>query len=173
MFWPIHTVTWMVNESSYFIDCTKILSLCCKILYNSFYWYRLVTDKKFYFWLSSLLFPSLWNYFLLFLRINFLCVVLTVIYLIFVLLDFFVIGSYFTFSRECVTSVLCLPIAANGRLSSTHFSPDWTAVAVGFDSGSVRFYTEVIYTYVWRLLKNLSSACTTISILSNWSGLSV
>ncbi|KAK9507453.1 hypothetical protein O3M35_007305 [Rhynocoris fuscipes] len=42
---------------------------------------------------------------------------------------------------EKITSVLCLPIAGQGKLSA-HCGADWTAVAVGFSSGAVRFYTE-------------------------------
>ncbi|KAJ8942197.1 hypothetical protein NQ318_021084 [Aromia moschata] len=39
-----------------------------------------------------------------------------------------------------VKSVLCLPIV--GQSHSTHVGPEWTCIAVAFDSGFVRFYTE-------------------------------
>ncbi|XP_014250236.1 rab3 GTPase-activating protein non-catalytic subunit [Cimex lectularius] len=42
---------------------------------------------------------------------------------------------------ERITSVLCLPVAGQGKLSA-HCGADWTAIAVGFSSGFVRFYTE-------------------------------
>ncbi|XP_014277856.1 rab3 GTPase-activating protein non-catalytic subunit [Halyomorpha halys] len=42
---------------------------------------------------------------------------------------------------EVVTSILCLPICAQGKLSA-HCGADWTCIAVGFSSGAVRFYTE-------------------------------
>uniref|UniRef100_A0A146KRM5 Rab3 GTPase-activating protein non-catalytic subunit n=2 Tax=Lygus hesperus TaxID=30085 RepID=A0A146KRM5_LYGHE len=42
---------------------------------------------------------------------------------------------------ERITSVLCLPLAGQGKLS-THGGADWTAVAVGFSTGAIRFYTE-------------------------------
>uniref|UniRef100_A0A0V0G5R9 Putative rab3 gtpase-activating protein non-catalytic subunit n=1 Tax=Triatoma dimidiata TaxID=72491 RepID=A0A0V0G5R9_TRIDM len=43
--------------------------------------------------------------------------------------------------NEKITSVLCLPVAGQGKLSA-HCGADWTAIAVGFTSGAVRFYTE-------------------------------
>lgn len=42
---------------------------------------------------------------------------------------------------EKITSILCLPIAAQGKLSA-HCGADWTCIAVGYSSGAVRFYTE-------------------------------
>ncbi|KAF4798610.1 RAB3 GTPase activating non-catalytic protein subunit 2 [Turdus rufiventris] len=41
---------------------------------------------------------------------------------------------------ECVTSVLCIPLASQKRSSTGR--PDWTCIVVGFTSGYVRFYTE-------------------------------
>ncbi|XP_073989801.1 rab3 GTPase activating protein isoform X1 [Rhodnius prolixus] len=43
--------------------------------------------------------------------------------------------------NEKITSVLCLPVAGQGKVSA-HGGADWTAIAVGFTSGAVRFYTE-------------------------------
>ncbi|KAF6207523.1 hypothetical protein GE061_015969 [Apolygus lucorum] len=42
---------------------------------------------------------------------------------------------------ERITTVLCLPLAGQGKLS-THGGADWTAVAVGFSTGAIRFYTD-------------------------------
>lgn len=44
---------------------------------------------------------------------------------------------------EQITSVICLPIAQVNTKLSTHCSPDWFCIAIGFSSGFVRFYTEV------------------------------
>uniref|UniRef100_A0A8C3L6J9 RAB3 GTPase activating non-catalytic protein subunit 2 n=1 Tax=Chrysolophus pictus TaxID=9089 RepID=A0A8C3L6J9_CHRPC len=41
---------------------------------------------------------------------------------------------------ECVSSVLCIPLASQKRSSTGR--PDWTCIVVGFTSGYVRFYTE-------------------------------
>ncbi|XP_038077511.1 rab3 GTPase-activating protein non-catalytic subunit-like isoform X2 [Patiria miniata] len=41
---------------------------------------------------------------------------------------------------ECVTSVLCIPLASQKR--SSQGAPDWTCVVVGFTTGYVRMYTE-------------------------------
>uniref|UniRef100_A0A2S2P4L9 Rab3 GTPase-activating protein non-catalytic subunit n=1 Tax=Schizaphis graminum TaxID=13262 RepID=A0A2S2P4L9_SCHGA len=43
---------------------------------------------------------------------------------------------------EQITSVVCLPIAAIDTKLSTHCSPDWFCIAIGFSSGFVKFYTE-------------------------------
>uniref|UniRef100_A0A8B9HNI8 RAB3 GTPase activating protein subunit 2 (non-catalytic) n=1 Tax=Astyanax mexicanus TaxID=7994 RepID=A0A8B9HNI8_ASTMX len=43
-------------------------------------------------------------------------------------------------SRECVSSVICIPLASQKRSSTGR--PDWTCIVVGFSSGYVRFYTE-------------------------------
>uniref|UniRef100_T1IPV9 Rab3-GAP regulatory subunit N-terminal domain-containing protein n=1 Tax=Strigamia maritima TaxID=126957 RepID=T1IPV9_STRMM len=42
--------------------------------------------------------------------------------------------------KDEISSVLCLPLASQKRTS--HGSPDWTCVIVGFSSGHVRMYTE-------------------------------
>lgn len=44
---------------------------------------------------------------------------------------------------EQITSVICLPIAAANTKLSTHCSPDWFCITIGFSSGFVKFYTEV------------------------------
>ncbi|XP_072546112.1 rab3 GTPase-activating protein non-catalytic subunit isoform X2 [Salminus brasiliensis] len=41
---------------------------------------------------------------------------------------------------ECVSSVICIPLASQKRSSTGR--PDWTCIVVGFSSGYVRFYTE-------------------------------
>ncbi|XP_071476615.1 rab3 GTPase-activating protein non-catalytic subunit-like [Diadema antillarum] len=41
---------------------------------------------------------------------------------------------------ECITSVMCVPLASQKR--SSQGAPDWTCVVVGFTSGYVRMYTE-------------------------------
>ncbi|MBN3324848.1 RBGPR protein, partial [Atractosteus spatula] len=41
---------------------------------------------------------------------------------------------------ECVSSVICIPLASQKRSSTGR--PDWTCIVVGFTSGYVRFYTE-------------------------------
>uniref|UniRef100_A0A8C9U9H0 RAB3 GTPase activating protein subunit 2 (non-catalytic) n=1 Tax=Scleropages formosus TaxID=113540 RepID=A0A8C9U9H0_SCLFO len=43
---------------------------------------------------------------------------------------------------ECVNSVICIPLASQKRSSTGR--PDWTCVVVGFTSGYVRFYTELL-----------------------------
>ncbi|KAH0948530.1 hypothetical protein HN011_009005 [Eciton burchellii] len=40
--------------------------------------------------------------------------------------------------NEWITSVLCLPLISLGKASG----PDWTCIAVGYNTGFVRFYTE-------------------------------
>lgn len=40
---------------------------------------------------------------------------------------------------EWVTSVICLPLISLGKAAG----PDWTCIAVGYNTGFVRFYTEV------------------------------
>lgn len=40
---------------------------------------------------------------------------------------------------EWITSVICLPLISLGKASG----PDWTCIAVGYNTGFVRFYTEV------------------------------
>ncbi|KAM6219408.1 rab3 GTPase-activating protein non-catalytic subunit [Rhynchocyon petersi] len=49
-------------------------------------------------------------------------------------------GSLNVEEGECVTSVLCIPLASQKRSSTGR--PDWTCIVVGFTSGYVRFYTE-------------------------------
>lgn len=49
------------------------------------------------------------------------------------------------FCRELITSVLCLPISTSKKRNRTQTTPDWTCILVGFTSGYVRFYTEVIF----------------------------
>ncbi|XP_072760669.1 rab3 GTPase-activating protein non-catalytic subunit isoform X2 [Anoplolepis gracilipes] len=40
--------------------------------------------------------------------------------------------------NEWITSVICLPLISLGKASG----PDWTCIAVGYNTGFVRFYTE-------------------------------
>ncbi|XP_056446466.1 rab3 GTPase-activating protein non-catalytic subunit isoform X2 [Gadus chalcogrammus] len=49
-------------------------------------------------------------------------------------------GTLSTEDGECVSSVICIPLASQKRSSTGR--PDWTCVVVGFSSGYVRFYTE-------------------------------
>ncbi|XP_022162830.1 rab3 GTPase-activating protein non-catalytic subunit isoform X1 [Myzus persicae] len=44
--------------------------------------------------------------------------------------------------NEQITSVVCLPIAAIDTKLSTHCSPEWFCIAIGFSNGFVKFYTE-------------------------------
>uniref|UniRef100_A0A673CNK7 RAB3 GTPase activating protein subunit 2 (non-catalytic) n=1 Tax=Sphaeramia orbicularis TaxID=375764 RepID=A0A673CNK7_9TELE len=44
---------------------------------------------------------------------------------------------------ECVSSSICIPLASQKRSSTGR--PDWTCVVVGFTSGYVRFYTELLH----------------------------
>eukprot|EP00058_Branchiostoma_floridae_P024778 XP_002610268.1 hypothetical protein BRAFLDRAFT_92992 [Branchiostoma floridae] len=41
---------------------------------------------------------------------------------------------------ECVTSIMCIPLASLKRSSTG--GPDWTCVVMGFTSGYIRMYTE-------------------------------
>lgn len=41
---------------------------------------------------------------------------------------------------ECISSIICIPLASQKRSSTGR--PDWTCIVVGFTSGYVRFYTE-------------------------------
>uniref|UniRef100_A0A3B3DT52 RAB3 GTPase activating protein subunit 2 (non-catalytic) n=1 Tax=Oryzias melastigma TaxID=30732 RepID=A0A3B3DT52_ORYME len=45
--------------------------------------------------------------------------------------------------RECVSSAIAIPLASQKRSSTGR--PDWTCVVVGFTSGYVRFYTELLH----------------------------
>ncbi|XP_060128975.1 rab3 GTPase-activating protein non-catalytic subunit [Zootoca vivipara] len=49
-------------------------------------------------------------------------------------------GSLNVEEGECVSSVLCIPLASQKRSSTGR--PDWNCIVVGFTSGYVRFYTE-------------------------------
>ncbi|XP_060789267.1 rab3 GTPase-activating protein non-catalytic subunit isoform X2 [Neoarius graeffei] len=49
-------------------------------------------------------------------------------------------GTLSSEDGECVSSVICIPLASQKRSSTGR--PDWTCVVVGFSSGYVRFYTE-------------------------------
>ncbi|NXU50100.1 RBGPR protein, partial [Turnix velox] len=49
-------------------------------------------------------------------------------------------GSLNVEEGECVSSVLCIPLASQKRSSTGR--PDWTCIVIGFTSGYVRFYTE-------------------------------
>ncbi|XP_056151672.1 rab3 GTPase-activating protein non-catalytic subunit isoform X2 [Lampris incognitus] len=49
-------------------------------------------------------------------------------------------GTLNTEEGECVSSVICIPLASQKRSSTGR--PDWTCIVVGFSSGCVRFYTE-------------------------------
>ncbi|XP_030642877.1 rab3 GTPase-activating protein non-catalytic subunit [Chanos chanos] len=49
-------------------------------------------------------------------------------------------GTLSTEEGECVSSVICIPLASQKRSSTGR--PDWTCIVVGFTSGYVRFYTE-------------------------------
>uniref|UniRef100_A0A667Y7Q8 RAB3 GTPase activating protein subunit 2 (non-catalytic) n=1 Tax=Myripristis murdjan TaxID=586833 RepID=A0A667Y7Q8_9TELE len=51
-------------------------------------------------------------------------------------------GTLSTEEGECVSSVICVPLASQKRSSTGR--PDWTCVVVGFSSGYVRFYTELL-----------------------------
>ncbi|GJQ87312.1 hypothetical protein Trydic_g17361 [Trypoxylus dichotomus] len=42
--------------------------------------------------------------------------------------------------HDTITSVLCLPVVTQS--SSSQVGPDWTCIALGFESGYVRFYME-------------------------------
>uniref|UniRef100_A0A8C2J993 RAB3 GTPase activating protein subunit 2 (non-catalytic) n=1 Tax=Cyprinus carpio TaxID=7962 RepID=A0A8C2J993_CYPCA len=44
---------------------------------------------------------------------------------------------------ECICSVICIPLSSQKRSSTGR--PDWTCVVVGFSSGYVRFYTELLH----------------------------
>lgn len=48
------------------------------------------------------------------------------------------------FFSEWITSVICLPLLSLGKASSGT-NPDWTCIIVGFNTGFIRFYTEVSY----------------------------
>lgn len=65
--------------------------------------------------------------------------------------------------REKITSVICLPIAAVNTKLSTHCTPDWFCIAIGFSSGFVKFYTEVNilidFFNLFELLKYKLSIC--------------
>ncbi|KAJ8045799.1 Rab3 GTPase-activating protein non-catalytic subunit [Holothuria leucospilota] len=49
-------------------------------------------------------------------------------------------GSLNQEDSECITSVMCIPLASQKR--SSHGAPDWTCVVVGFTTGYIRIYTE-------------------------------
>ncbi|XP_031435614.1 rab3 GTPase-activating protein non-catalytic subunit isoform X2 [Clupea harengus] len=49
-------------------------------------------------------------------------------------------GTLTTEEGECISSVICIPLASQKRSSTGR--PDWTCIVVGFTSGYVRFYTE-------------------------------
>ncbi|NP_001004528.1 rab3 GTPase-activating protein non-catalytic subunit [Danio rerio] len=44
---------------------------------------------------------------------------------------------------ESINSVICIPLASQKRSSTGR--PDWTCIVVGFSSGYVRFYTELLH----------------------------
>lgn len=50
------------------------------------------------------------------------------------------------FFSEWITSVICLPLLSLGKASSGT-NPDWTCIIVGFNTGFIRFYTEVSLNY--------------------------
>uniref|UniRef100_A0A665UXX6 RAB3 GTPase activating protein subunit 2 (non-catalytic) n=1 Tax=Echeneis naucrates TaxID=173247 RepID=A0A665UXX6_ECHNA len=52
-------------------------------------------------------------------------------------------GTLSTEEGECVSSSVCIPLASQKRSSTGR--PDWTCVVVGFTSGYVRFYTELLH----------------------------
>uniref|UniRef100_A0AAX7U5Q2 RAB3 GTPase activating protein subunit 2 (non-catalytic) n=1 Tax=Astatotilapia calliptera TaxID=8154 RepID=A0AAX7U5Q2_ASTCA len=52
-------------------------------------------------------------------------------------------GTLSTEEGECVSSTICIPLASQKRSSTGR--PDWTCVVVGFTSGYVRFYTELLH----------------------------
>uniref|UniRef100_A0A4W6CGE5 RAB3 GTPase activating protein subunit 2 (non-catalytic) n=1 Tax=Lates calcarifer TaxID=8187 RepID=A0A4W6CGE5_LATCA len=52
-------------------------------------------------------------------------------------------GTLSTEEGECVSSSICIPLASQKRSSTGR--PDWTCVVVGFTSGHVRFYTELLH----------------------------
>ncbi|XP_018329568.1 rab3 GTPase-activating protein regulatory subunit [Agrilus planipennis] len=45
-----------------------------------------------------------------------------------------------TLADELITAVLCLPVVTQNQ--SSHVDTEWTCIAVGFQSGRIRFYTE-------------------------------
>ncbi|KAL2099030.1 hypothetical protein ACEWY4_005510 [Coilia grayii] len=49
-------------------------------------------------------------------------------------------GTLSTEEGECISSVICIPLASQKRSSTGR--PDWTCIVIGFTSGYVRFYTE-------------------------------
>ncbi|KAF4084482.1 hypothetical protein AMELA_G00129110 [Ameiurus melas] len=51
-------------------------------------------------------------------------------------------GTLSTEDGECVSSIICIPLASQKRSSTGR--PDWTCIVVGFSSGYVRFYTELL-----------------------------
>uniref|UniRef100_A0A3B4EIF8 Rab3-GAP regulatory subunit N-terminal domain-containing protein n=1 Tax=Pygocentrus nattereri TaxID=42514 RepID=A0A3B4EIF8_PYGNA len=51
-------------------------------------------------------------------------------------------GTLSSEEGECVSSVICIPLASQKRSSTGR--PDWTCIVVGFSSGYVRFYTELL-----------------------------
>uniref|UniRef100_A0A674EDB7 RAB3 GTPase activating protein subunit 2 (non-catalytic) n=1 Tax=Salmo trutta TaxID=8032 RepID=A0A674EDB7_SALTR len=51
-------------------------------------------------------------------------------------------GTLSTEEGESVSSVICIPLASQKRSSTGR--PDWTCIVVGFSSGYVRFYTELL-----------------------------
>uniref|UniRef100_A0A3Q1EL20 RAB3 GTPase activating protein subunit 2 (non-catalytic) n=1 Tax=Acanthochromis polyacanthus TaxID=80966 RepID=A0A3Q1EL20_9TELE len=52
-------------------------------------------------------------------------------------------GTLSSEEGECVSSAICIPLASQKRSSTGR--PDWTCVVVGFTSGYVRFYTELLH----------------------------
>lgn len=58
-------------------------------------------------------------------------------------LDFNTAHYHSAFS-ETITCVCVLPLAASQNQRSSHSAPDWTCIALGFSSGALRFYTEVL-----------------------------
>ncbi|OAD61467.1 Rab3 GTPase-activating protein non-catalytic subunit [Eufriesea mexicana] len=57
--------------------------------------------------------------------------------------------------NEWVTSVICLPLLSLGKASSGT-NPDWTCIIVGFNTGFIRFYTEVSALLLGEQLHNES-----------------
>ncbi|XP_033105383.1 rab3 GTPase-activating protein non-catalytic subunit-like [Anneissia japonica] len=49
-------------------------------------------------------------------------------------------GTLIQEEGECITTVMCIPLASQQR--SSQGMPDWTCVIVGFTTGYVRMYTE-------------------------------
>ncbi|XP_063039869.1 rab3 GTPase-activating protein non-catalytic subunit [Engraulis encrasicolus] len=74
-------------------------------------------------------------------------------------------GTLSTEEGECISSVICIPLASQKRSSTGR--PDWTCIVIGFTSGYVRFYTETGVLLLAQLLHEdpvLRLKCRTYAI---------